>query len=154
MQEIRRKDREITESEALAILHKAEYGVLSTASPEGVPYGIPLSFCFLDGVIYFHCAMEGRKTDNLEQNKQVSFCAVGDTEVLPEKFGTKYESAIVSGQALEVFGNEKQLALEGLINKYSSGFAASGAKYIEALNHKTRVFKVVVEQLSGKSRKS
>ncbi len=152
--EIRRRDRAINQNEAREILLKAEYGVLSTASPDGVPYGIPLSFCVLDGDIYFHCAMEGRKTDNLERNRQVSFCAIGDTEVLPDKFGTKYESAMVSGQAIEVFGEEKQMALEGLIRKYSPGFDESGAKYIEALNHKTRVFKIVVEQLSGKSRKS
>jgi nitroimidazol reductase NimA-like FMN-containing flavoprotein (pyridoxamine 5'-phosphate oxidase superfamily) len=154
MQEIRRKDRAISQAEAETILSSAEYGVLSTVSSDNIPYGIPLSFCVLSGDIYFHCAMHGRKIDNLEQNAQVSFCAVGDTEVLPDKFGTKYESAVVSGQAVEVFDDEKQLALEGLINKYSAEFVESGAKYIEALTHKTRVFKIVVETLSGKSRRS
>ena len=131
----------------------AEYGVLSTASQNGMPYGIPLSFCIIDGQLYFHCAMEGRKIDCLEQNSSVSFCAVGATEVLPEKFGTKYESAIVAGTAEEVFAEEKQLALEGLIKKYSSDHIESGAKYIDALTHKTRVFKIVVDGISGKARK-
>jgi nitroimidazol reductase NimA-like FMN-containing flavoprotein (pyridoxamine 5'-phosphate oxidase superfamily) len=153
LQEMRRNDREISEEEALSVLEGAEYGVLSTTSEEGLPYGIPLSFCILDDHIYFHCAMEGRKISNMEENPRMSFCVVGKTEVMPAKFGTKYESAMVSGMAVEVFDQEKQQALEGLVQKYSADFIESGAKYIEALTHKTRVFKVSIAHLSGKSRK-
>ena len=35
MNELRKKDRAITNEEAMAILRKAEYGVLSTVSPMG-----------------------------------------------------------------------------------------------------------------------
>ncbi len=153
MRNLRRKDREISEDEAKSVLNSAEYGVLSTASQKGLPYGIPLSFCIIDGQVYFHCAMEGRKITNLEKNRSVSFCVVGQTEILPSKFGTKYESTIVSGEAVEVFNEEKQIALEGFVNKYSAEFIESGAKYIEALTHKTRVFKIVANHVSGKSRK-
>ncbi len=153
MNEIRRKDREISPAEALAILDNAEYGVLSTASLEGVPYGIPLSFCMINGQIYFHCATEGRKIDNLKTNRSVSFCVIGDTEVLPEKFGTKYQSTLVCGEAEEVFADEKQIALEGLVKKYSPDFIEQGAQYIDALTDKTRVFKIVINRVSGKSRK-
>lgn len=153
MNEIRRRDRAITKDEALSILNSAEYGVLSTASVEALPYGIPLSFCYINGCIYFHCAMEGRKIDNLESNENVSFCAVGKTEIMSSKFGTKYESVILSGVATEVFNDEKQLALEGLVLKYSYEFIESGAKYIDALTHKTRVFKIVADNITGKSRK-
>lgn len=153
MKELRRKDREIPIDEALSILSSAEYGVLSTSSPGGIPYGVPLSFCLIDGNIYFHCAMEGRKIENIENNSTVSFCVVGATEVLPSKFGTKYESTIVSGIATEVFQEKKQNALESLVMKYSSDFIESGAKYIDALAHKTRVFKIVPDHVSGKSRK-
>jgi uncharacterized protein len=154
MKELRRKERAIPNDEALSILSSAEYGVLSTTSREGIPYGVPLNFCLIDGNIYFHCAMEGRKTENIENNSSVSFCVVGETEVFPSKFGTKYESTIVSGVAIEVFEDEKQKALEGLVMKYSPGFVESGAKYIDTLKHKTRAFKVVPDHVSGKSRKS
>ena len=40
MRELRRKDRSITNDEAITILNKAEYGVLSTVSPDGKPYGV------------------------------------------------------------------------------------------------------------------
>ena len=153
MRELRRKDRAITDDEAIAILNKAEYGVLSTISPDGKPYGVPLSFCIIDNCIYFHCAIEGRKIDNIEKNNSVSFCAVGNTEILPNKFGTKYESVIVSGEVVEIFDDNKQIALEGLLKKYSSNYFSKGLEYIETLKTKTRVFKISITHLSGKARR-
>ena len=153
MKELRRKDRVITEEETMALLSRAEYGVLSTVSENGKPYGVPLNFCIIDRCIYFHCAVEGRKIDNIKQNKSVSFCTVGNTEILPDQFGTKYESAIVSGEVEEVFDDDKQIALEGLLHKYSPDFFDKGLKYIEVLREKTRVFKITINSLSGKARK-
>jgi nitroimidazol reductase NimA-like FMN-containing flavoprotein (pyridoxamine 5'-phosphate oxidase superfamily) len=153
MKELRRKDRAIMEEEAIALLNKAEYGVLSTVTENGEPYGVPLNFCVIDHCIYFHCAVEGHKIDNIRQNKSVSFCAVGNTEVIPDKFGTKYESVIVSGEAEEVFDMNKQLALEGLLHKYSPEFIDKGIKYIEGLKEKTKVFKITINKLTGKARK-
>jgi len=153
MKEIRRKDRAITEEESLALLNKAEYGVLSTVSENGEPYGVPLNFCVIDHCIYFHCAVEGQKPENIKQHKSVSFCAVGNTEILPEKFGTKYESVIVTGEVEEVFDINKQLVLEGLLHQYSPEFIDKGIKYIEGSKEKTRVFKITIDKLTGKARK-
>jgi len=153
MKELRRKDRAITAEEALSILNKAEYGVLSTVAPDGKPYGVPLNFCTIDKCIYFHCAVEGQKIDNIQNNKAVSFCAVGNSEIMPEKFGTIYESVIVSGEAEEIFDNHKQMALEGLLQKYSSDYFENGLEYIEKLKAKTRVFKISIDHVSGKARR-
>jgi len=153
MKELRRKDRAITEGEAIALLNRAEYGVLSTVSENGKPYGVPLNFCIIDRCIYFHCAVEGRKIDNIEHNKSVSFCTVGNTEILPDQFGTKYESVVVSGEIEEVFDDLKQIALEGLLHKYSSDFFDKGLTYIETMGEKTKVFKITINRLSGKARK-
>jgi len=153
MNQLRRKDRALTEEEAAVLLNRAAYGVLSTVSENGEPYGVPLNFCVIDQCIYFHCAVEGRKLDNIKQNKSVSFCVVGKTEILPAKFGTKYESVVVSGAAEEVFDMAKQLALEGLLHKYSPEFFDQGVKYIEGLREKARVFKITIHTLTGKARK-
>ena len=150
---MRRKDRLITNAEALSILEKGEYGVLSTVSSDNEPYGVPVNYCLINECIYFHCALEGRKIDNMNSNPRVSFCVVGQTEVLPDQFGTKYESCIVQGVASESFGEEKRLALEGLIHKYSANFVPEGLKYIEKLKDKARVFKIRIESISGKARK-
>jgi len=153
MKELRRKDRAITEKEAVALLNRAEYGVLSTVSENGKPYGVPLNFCVIDHCLYFHCAIEGQKIDNIKQNKSVSFCVVGNTEILPDQFGTRYESVIVSGETEEVFDMNKQIGLEGLVRKYSKEFFDKGMKYIEGLREKTRVFKITINNVTGKARR-
>lgn len=148
---MRRKDRQITNAEAFSILKKGEYGILSIVSLSGEPYGIPLNYCLMDENIFFHFALEGSKINYIRNNPKVSFCVVGNTEVLPDKFGTKFESCIVQGNACESFLEEKQKALEGLIHKYSENFISEGLKYIDKLNDKTRVFKITINSISGKA---
>lgn len=150
---MRRQDRQLTDTETYWVLEKAEYGILSTVGADNEPYGVPVNFCVINGCIYFHCALAGRKVDNMNHNPKVSFCVVGRTEVLPDKFGTRYESCIVRGEASETSGEEKQSALEGLIHKYSEGFITEGLEYIEKLKDQTRVFKISIESISGKARK-
>jgi len=150
---MRRKDRMITNTETLSILEKGEYGILSTVSPNNEPYGVPLNYCLINECIHFHCAVEGRKINNIYNNTKISFCVVGKTEVLPSKFATNYESCIVQGSVSESFGEEKQMALEALVHKYSKKFVSEGLKYIEKFKDKTRVFKISIESISGKARK-
>ena len=150
---MRRSDRAVEEEDALDILKQGEYGVLSTVGPDNQPYGVPVNYCVIDDSIYFHCAIEGRKIDNFTHNPKVSFCVIGNTCVLPSKFGTEYESTIVFGLLSEVFNNEKQKALEGILHKYSSNYFEEGLKYIDALKEKTRVFRIAIETITGKSRK-
>lgn len=150
---MRRKDRCLSNTETFNILEKGEYGVLSTVSFDGEPYGVPFNYCLINENIYFHCALEGHAIRNIEKNPRVSFCVVGETGILPEKFGTIYESCIVQGSASESFLEEKQLALEGLVHKYSDDFFSKGLEYIEKLKDKTRVFRISIGSISGKARK-
>lgn len=150
---MRRTDRALADSEARVILQEGEYGVLSTVSSGGQPYGVPVSYVYTGEVIYFHCAVEGHKLDNLSSNNKVSFCVVGKTQVLPDKFATNYESVIVFGRAFEVTDDEKHTGLVELLKKYSPGFIDKGLRYIDGDGHKARVYKIVVESMTGKSRK-
>jgi uncharacterized protein len=150
---IRRTDRVLSESEAKGILEKGEFGILSTASLDGQPYGVPISYSYTGNVIYFHCAIDGHKLENLGKNNRVSFCVVGRTEVLPDQFSTKYESAIVFGKAFELTDDEKHKGLLEIVKKYSPGFIKEGLQYIENAANKARVYKIVIEAITGKSRK-
>lgn len=150
---IRRTDRAISENEVKRILEKGEFGVLSTASPDGQPYGVPINYSYSGPVIYFHCAGDGHKLENLAANRRVSFCVVGRTQVLPEKFATNYESAIVFGEAFELADHEKHTGLLEIVKKYSPGFINEGLTYIENAAHKAKVYKIVIESITGKSRK-
>jgi hypothetical protein len=150
---LRRKEREMTGPAARDLLERGEFGVLSTRGVDGAPYGIPLNYCVINDAIYFHCAVEGHKLENIAADGRVSFCVVGKTEVLPEQFATRYESAIISGTATEVFDDEKQLALEGLLAKYSAEYRLEGLNYIRARDKHTRVFRIGIDSICGKARK-
>jgi len=150
---IRRADRALTNEQAIEILHVGEYGILSTVSQDGQPYGVAVSFSYAGNAIFFHCAIEGHKLDNLASNPRVSFCVVGKTEVLPNKFATRYESTIVFGKTCELTGDEKKLGLIELLKKYSPDFMEKGERYIDSDIKKTRVFKIEIESLSGKARR-
>jgi hypothetical protein len=148
---MRRDEKKISEEEALEILDKAEYGVLSTVSETGEPYGVPLNHCLIERNIYFHSATEGHKVDNIEGEPRVSFCTIGAANVIPDEFSTTFESAIAFGKASEVFDQEKRAALAALLEKYSPDFFSKGLRYMEGKLDETRVFKISISRITGKS---
>lgn len=149
---MRRKDKAMPNSEMIGLLQHGEYGVLSTVDGSGQPYGVPLNYVMMNNCIYFHCALEGHKLDNLAANPRVSFCVVGRTNVLPAEFSTEFESVVVFGHALVIDGEERYLALNGLIEKYSPDFIEEGAAYIEKFDSQTCVVRVEIDRISGKSK--
>ncbi len=152
-QEMRRKDRELQNTEAIEILKKCNYGTLSTVNKDGYPYGVPVSYVYFNDAIYFHCAVEGSKLNNIAGNNKVSFSVVGETCILPSEFSTKYESVIIFGKATEVFDSEKNDVFMEIIDKYSPDFMTEGKKYVENAGGKTKVIKISIEHISGKARR-
>lgn len=149
---LRRKDRIMAEIDSIEVLDNGNYGVLSITNMNGYPYGIPLNYVFMNKNIYFHSATEGDKIDSIANNNKASFCVVGESTPLPDKFSMKYKSVIVFGTVIEVDGREKDDALLGLITKYSPQFIDNGKKYIESDKHKTKVLKLNIEYICGKAR--
>lgn len=148
---MRRSDKVLGSDVAKQILVAGEYGVLSTVDADGQPYGVPLNYSFVDNGIYFHCALEGHKLDNLLANERVSFCVVGRTKLFPAVFSTEYESVIVTGTASVVQGSEKHRGLVGLLEKYSAEYLEEGRKYIEKLDHQTAVVRIEIISMTGKA---
>ena len=149
---LRRKDRAMSEQDAIALLDAAEYGVLSTVGEDGIPYGVPLHFVRDGATLILHCSPEGRKLDNLRQNGRVSFCVVGKAEILPAKFTTRYESVIVSGCAkLVEESGQKTVLLQKLCEKYAPEHLDATAKMIAGHLDGTAVFVVEMETITGKA---
>ena len=150
--EMRRKEKMISQEEIMEVLETAEYGVLSTVSGDGIPYGTPVNFVFMDGAIYFHCATEGHRLDNIAANDNVCFTVVDSVELMPEQFNTRYRSVIAFGKA-EVLENEeeKKAALLGIVKKLSPGFIESGMKYIDSSVNKAHVIRICVSEMTGKA---
>lgn len=150
---MRRNDRALTEEGTIDLLIKGEYGVLSTIGENGYSYGVPLSYAYSEGKIYFHAATEGLKLDNITLNNKICFTVVGDTKVIPEKFSNNYESTIVFGSATIVEGEEKFEGLRLIIEKYSPEFMESGMEYINRAQMATKVIKVEIDEITGKMSK-
>lgn len=152
---MRRKDRAQGEAENLALLARAEYGVLALA--DGCwPYAVPLSFLLMDGALYFHCARDGRKVDVLAANTRGCFTVVGATEpVYDSGFSTYYESVMVFGRVTPVEeSDEKTRALLALAEKYLPGDMDKAESNITHLFKRTAVYKMNMEQVTGKAKRA
>jgi len=153
VKEIRREDRALDTASAYSLLKSCEYGVLSTADKDNRPYGIPVNYAVMDGSIVIHCATEGHKLENIRSNRKVSFCTVGRTQVLPEEFSTRYESAVVFGTASIVTAEkQKRAALKALLAKYAPDFLEAGAQYIDKQINRVSVIRISIDHLTGKAR--
>ena len=147
----RRQDKKLPEESALLLLNSGEYGILSTIDSNSEPYGIPVNFVLINRCIYIHSALDGDKIENIKNNKKVSFCVVGKTEIAPEKLSANYESVIVFGSAKVINGAERLSAIRELIVKYSPDFIPEGEKCISEHGERTAVIKISIDQISGKS---
>lgn len=149
---VRRQNRLLPETEALHLLATGEYGVLSLVTPENEGYGIPLNYVW-DGkdTVYFHCATEGKKIDILQKNPNVSFCIVGGTEVISNKFTTNYQSIILFGTiSFPINPEEKMQALELILKKYALPHLEAGKQYTKNALNNTQVLKMSITEFSGK----
>ncbi len=137
------------------MLKNGEYAVLSMISPEGEPYGVPINYVWNGkDAIYMHCAPEGRKLLCINKNARVSLCIIGNTQVISDKFTTRYESIILQGKARNgLDAAERMDALKIFLQKYSPNDMELGMKYAEKSFHRTDIIRVDIERISGKCKK-
>ena len=153
--EMLRKDRMLNQGETIDILNRSEYGILSTIGIDNAPYGVPLNFAYVEGVIYFHCAKaNGYKIINIINNSNACFTVVDDVCLQPEILSTKYKSAILFGKISIVEDiEEKKKGLEALIKKLSPEYMEVGMKCIDKNTDKTYILKMEVAEMTGKGKK-
>lgn len=155
--EIRRQNR-ILEDEVRTkeLIKDSEYGFLSLGTSEnGYAYGIPMSYAYdtETNCLYFHCAPEGQKLDMIRGNNKVSFCVVGKTMPIADKFTTLYESVVIFGEAAIIeLDEEKRKALRLIVQKYSEGYEDLGEKYMNGSWDRTSTFRIQIEHITAKAK--
>lgn len=151
---MRRKDREESRETALRIIDKAPFGVMATVDSDGEPYCTPLSFVRDGETLYFHCAREGHKIDNLKRDPRVCVGFTGEISFPEDDFTVVYESAMVRGTAEETSGDEEKIfGLRLLCERFTPKNMAAFDEVIARSLAATGVWKIRVEEISAKRHK-
>jgi nitroimidazol reductase NimA-like FMN-containing flavoprotein (pyridoxamine 5'-phosphate oxidase superfamily) len=151
-----RKNRGMDLDTITELLNRAPVGRFATVSPEGTPYVVPVNFAFEGDRIYFHCAMEGMKLDNIKANPRVCFETDEMTGlyVSPDRpcaCGCYFQSVIARGKAGIVSDESKRLhALRLLVKKYAPG--KENQAMADDILKKTAVVEIVIDTISGKAK--
>lgn len=150
---MRRKDRELSREEAERFLRENQYGVLSTVCADGRPYGLPLSYAYAEGKLFFHhTAAESLLSGSIGEGAEACFTVVGRTRLLPEKFSTDYESAIAFGTVRPC--RDKVGGLMRLVEALSPEHKEAGLRYAQSAQDQVNVYELEIRQLTGKARRS
>lgn len=148
---MRRKDLAMTPETTMTLIDAKEYAVLCLTDPGGRAYGVPLDYVRQGDSLYFHGAKEGRKVDSLRSNTWACAVILGDTVIVPEKFGRKYESAIVEGPVELIDDPEqKRQVMKWVADKRSPGYPEKAQVIIERMLDRVLVYKMKMEKFSGK----
>lgn len=150
---MRRREHEITDSNKInEVIGRCQFCRIGLCD-NGVPYLVPVCFGYKPGVMYFHCAKEGRKLDILRKNNRVCFQMDCDTEILKGMnacdWGLRYMSIMGEGRAFLVSEKEEKMsALEIIMRKYSG--SEQEFLFNEQSVTRTEIVRITIESVSGK----
>jgi nitroimidazol reductase NimA-like FMN-containing flavoprotein (pyridoxamine 5'-phosphate oxidase superfamily) len=150
---MRRISRKVNYQEAREILYRASYGVLSTVCDDGMPYGVPLSYVLTGNSLYFHCATEGQKLDNIRHDSRVCFTVVAESGPSRDHLTMEYASAMAFGTAHIVYAeDERQAGFRLLAGKYAPELTEEALDtYIKSCAEEATVVRIEVEYIAGKA---
>lgn len=148
---MRRSALAMTEEETISLIQSCRFAVLSLMDPDGLPYGVPLDYIYKDNTLYFHGAKEGRKTDAMKVNPKGCAVILGETTVIPDKFGRKYTSAIIEGPIELIDDPErKREVMTWVVETNSPDYLEKGNVIIERMLDRVLIYKMHMETVSGK----
>jgi nitroimidazol reductase NimA-like FMN-containing flavoprotein (pyridoxamine 5'-phosphate oxidase superfamily) len=128
---MRRKFNEVNDRQEIeAILLGSRIGRLATYGQDGYPYITPVNYVYFRGAIYFHCARQGEKLDNLQRDPKVGFAIDRPLAYLDTNYdknmpvcdvGQYYQSVVIRGRA-EIIDDptEKVAALNALMASHEN----------------------------------
>ena len=150
--EMRRKNQQLLEEDTAAILRPGSSGVLSVLGDDGYPYGVPLSYLYEEGRLYFHCAVSGHKLDALRREAKASFCVIVQDQIVPEEYTTHFRSVIAFGRVRELTDEaERRTAALALARKYHPGDSEEHRQsYLDRSWASLCLLELRVEHLTGK----
>lgn len=148
---MRRQDLALTAEEALSVIDENEFAVLCLTDPTGKPYGVPMEYVRQDHSLYFHGAKEGRKVSSMKANPWGCAVILGENEIIPPKFGRKYQSVIVEGEIELIDKPEiKRQVMIWVIQRKSPAYVEKGLTVVEKMLDRVLIYKMNMETVAGK----
>jgi nitroimidazol reductase NimA-like FMN-containing flavoprotein (pyridoxamine 5'-phosphate oxidase superfamily) len=156
---MRRKDREVSDSEALLGIIKSCKVCRLGMAEDNLPYVVPLNFGYeyQNGVLtlYFHGALEGKKIDILKKNSQACFEMDGEHQLTVGTDACSYgfNFASIIGFGTVEFVEEMAEKIHGLtlLMKHQTDEYREFV-FPEAQVEATTVYKLRAESFTGKRR--
>ena len=130
--EMRRARQALSREECEDILRRGTSGVLAVTGDGGWPYAVPLSYCYRDGKLWFHCARAGQKLENLAARPRACFSCVLYAE---NRKAFRYLLSLSPAPALwAAWGNiiEKRGYLMDCLRDFAADAQAAGAAWFTA----------------------
>jgi nitroimidazol reductase NimA-like FMN-containing flavoprotein (pyridoxamine 5'-phosphate oxidase superfamily) len=110
-----------------------------------------MSHVYVDGKIYFHGAMQGHKNDAVKKHDKVSYCVFDEGVKNDDGWSYTFRSVIVFGRIRTLTDDDEKVEkLTHLGDKFFPTHDETVSE-IERLLHRTEVFEITIEHMSGKT---
>ena len=147
---MRRLGQMLSKEECEEILTREPRGVLALLGDYDYPYALPMSHVYVDGKIYFHGAMQGHKNDAVKKHDKVSYYVFDEGVKNDDGWSYTFRSVIVFGRIRTLTDDDEKVEkLTHLGDKFFPTHEQTVSE-IERLLHRTAVFEITIEHISGK----
>ena len=148
---MRRLGQMLSKEECEEILTREPRGVLALLGDYDYPYALPMSHVYVDGKIYFHGAMQGHKNDAVKKHDKVSYCVFDGGVKNDDGWSYTFRSVILFGRIRTLTDDDEKVdKLTHLGDKFFPTHDETVSE-IERLLHRTEVFEITIEHMSGKT---
>jgi nitroimidazol reductase NimA-like FMN-containing flavoprotein (pyridoxamine 5'-phosphate oxidase superfamily) len=136
-----------------AIIKSCQFCSIGVADENDIPYVLPMSFGYENGVIYLHSAQEGRAVRILEKNPNIciTFCTnpkiVHQNAEVACSYGAQGKSVVCEGKVVfEEDFDEKTRALHIIMKQYSDRVF----KFSPPAVKNVKIWKIKIDNMSAK----
>jgi nitroimidazol reductase NimA-like FMN-containing flavoprotein (pyridoxamine 5'-phosphate oxidase superfamily) len=152
---MRRSEREITERTVHEeILRKGKFATLALCRNDE-PYVVTLSYGYENASqsLYFHCAMDGLKTEFVMENPNVCATIIQDHGYIQNECRHAYRSVVIRGK-VEILKKEddKRKAIDVMLNHLEETPEIMRSKLLDKGEQfkEVQIWRLVIEDISGK----
>ena len=168
---MRRRDRQLSEDEALKIIDESEYATLSCIDESGEIFSVPISPVRVGESIFVHGATAGSKAKLLQNGRKVEFVCVSfnkvprlnDSELEAIKddgkalggkvFTTEYKSAIAKTRVYEITDEAKKYEILKILSLKYTAYAMNTFETAAQYGLKImKIYELKIESLSAKAK--